>query len=100
MGYMTIDIVSEQSWWFLTQDVYKRQSFTYVCEDDCKAISGWEKEKDQNRTDVTSYKRKLNKASLYVSVMLADTQQLGNDLGFIKTELSYIADQKLSLIHI
>lgn len=69
-------------------------SFTYVCEDDCKAISGWEKEKDQNRTDVTSYKRKLNKASLYVSVMLADTQQLGNDLGFIKTELSYIADQK------
>ena len=73
-------------------------SFTYVCEDDCKAISGWEKEKDQNRTDVTSYKRKLNKASLYVSVMLADTQQLGNDLGFIKTELSYIADQKHILL--
>ena len=73
-------------------------SFTYVCEDDCKAISGWEKEKDQNQTDVTSYKRKLNKASLYVSVMLADTKQLGNDLGLIKTELSYIADKKHILL--
>ena len=51
-------------------------SFTYVFEDDCKVISGWE----------------------YVSVMLADTQQLGNDLGFIKTELSYIADQKHILL--
>ena len=50
------------------------------------------------RQDVAYYKRKLNKASLYVSVMLADTQQLGNDLGFIKTELSYIADQKHILL--
>ena len=69
-------------------------SFTYVCEDDCKVISGWEKEKDQNRTDVAYYKRKLNKASLYVSVMVTENQQLVNDFGFIKTELTYIADKE------
>lgn len=69
-------------------------SFTYVCEDDCKPISDWEKTKDQNRTDVTSYERQLNKASLYVSVMVTDNQQLVNDLGFIKTELTYNADKE------
>ena len=60
-------------------------SFTYVCEDDCKAISGWEKEKDQNRTDVTSYKRKLNKASLYVSVMY-DAEEKKLTPGWIEPE--------------
>ena len=69
-------------------------SFTYVCEDDCKPISDWEKAKDQYSTDMTSYERQLNKASLYVSVMVTDNQQLINDFGFIKTELTYNADKE------
>lgn len=69
-------------------------SFTYVCEDDCKTISDWEKAKDQYSTDMTSYERQLNKASLYVSVMVTDNKQLINDFGFIKTELTYIADKE------
>lgn len=68
-------------------------NFNYVREGDSKAISDWKKAEEQTDTASALYERKLDKADLYLSVMYTNENNDTKDLGFIKTDLSYVADE-------